>query len=115
MNPTEHYILDQPEPYKSVLIHLQLIIEQTVPDVNLKYKYRIPFYYLKGKPFCYLNVSQDKQFVDVGFWKAPQITIHPEHMVSENRKMIRSLRYRQLQDINNMVLTDVLREASALY
>ena len=115
MNPAEHYILDQPEPYKSILLHVQFIIEQTVPGVVLHYKYKIPFYYLKGKPFCYLNVSHKKQFVDVGFWKAAALTLHPEHLITENRKMMKSLRYHRLEAVNHTVLTDVLREARLLY
>jgi len=55
MKPAEVYILNQPEPYKGILLHLQLLIEGAFTDVELKYKYKIPFYYLNNKPFCYLN------------------------------------------------------------
>ena len=67
MNPAEDYILNQPEPYRSMLMHL--LIEHTIPEAELKYKYKIPFYYIFGKPFCYFNASHKKQFVDVGFGK----------------------------------------------
>ena len=115
MNPAEAYILNQPEPYKSILLHLQIIIEQTVSGVNLKYKYRIPFYYLKGRPFCYLNASHKKQFVDVGLPKAGKLTLHTQHMVAENRKIMKSLRYHRLEDIDNSILIDVLNETKQLY
>lgn len=115
MNSAEKYILDQPEPYKSILMHLQLIIEHRVPDVSLYYKYKIPFYYLKGKPFCYLNASPKKRYVDLGFWKGSALTLHKKHLVTEDRKMITSLRYRQPEEINAAVLTDVLQEAKSLY
>ncbi|MEM9687748.1 MAG: DUF1801 domain-containing protein [Bacteroidota bacterium] len=65
MNPAEHYILDQPEPFRAILLHIQVIIEHTVPDATLQYKYHIPFYYVKGNPFCYLNVSHKKRYVGV--------------------------------------------------
>ncbi len=115
MNPAEKYILEQPEPYKDILIQLQLIIEHTVPDVDLRYKYNIPFYYVEGKPFCYLNASPKKHYVDLGFWKGSALTLHKEHLVIEDRKMITSLRYRQTEEINTAVLTDVLQEAKSLY
>ncbi len=51
MNPAEDYILNQQEPYRSILIHLQVVIENTIPDAELKYKYKIPFYYINNKPF----------------------------------------------------------------
>lgn len=115
MNPSEEYILNQPEPYKSILLHLQVIIEHTLPELELLYKYKIPFYYIHKKPFCYLNASHKKQFVDLGFWKGNQINIHEEHLITENRKMMASLRYKSVEDIDATVLTEVLIKAASLY
>jgi len=115
VNPAENYILNQPEPYRSILLHLQVVIENTIPEVDLLYKYKIPFYYINKKPFCYLNVSPKKQFVDLGFWKGNKIEIHQEHLVTENRKMMVSLRYKSLEDVNDTVLIEVLKKAESLY
>ena len=112
MNPAESYILEQSEPYRSILLHLQLVIESTVPEVELRYKYRIPFYYLHGKPFCYLNQSKD--YVDVGFWSSAHLTVHLEHMYTKGRKIMRSLRYRSVESIDETILTDVLQDAYAV-
>ncbi|MGB5699419.1 DUF1801 domain-containing protein [Muriicola sp.] len=109
MDPASSYILSRPEPFKSILLHLQLIIEHSIPGVSLKYKYKIPCYYLEGRPFCYLNQSKD--YVDVGFWMAAHLSIHLEHMTREGRKMMRSLRYYSLQDIDDNILVDVLQNA----
>ncbi len=109
MNPAESYILDQPEPYQSILLQLRSIIERTVPGVSLKYKYRIPFYYLHGKPFCYLNQSAD--FVDLGFYRAAWLTLHLDKMESRGRKVMKSLRYRSLEEMDIGVLVAVLKEA----
>ncbi len=109
MNPAEDYILNQEEPYRSMLIHLQSVIERTVPTVDLKYKYKIPFYYIEGRPFCYLN--QSKNYVDIGFWNAAHLTIHLEHMTTTGRKMMRSLRYKTLDEIDNTILVEVLQDA----
>lgn len=35
MNPAENYIIDQIEPLRSMLLHLQLIIENTIPSLDL--------------------------------------------------------------------------------
>ena len=110
MNPAENYMLSQPEPYRSILLHLQVMIEKTVLSADLKYKFKIPFYYIEGRPFCYLN--QSKEYVDVGFWNAAHITVHKELMVTAGRKVIKSLRYTSLKDINNDVLTAVLLESA---
>ena len=109
MNPAEEYILNQPEPFRGILLHLQSVIEHTIPELELKYKYKVPFYYINGRPFCYLN--QAKDFVDLGFWNAAHLTAHPEHLVAAGRKMMRSLRYTSLAEINNDILTAVLLDA----
>ncbi len=112
MNPAEEYILNQAEPFRSILLHLQSVIERSIPKVELKYKYRIPFYYINGKPFCYLNQSKD--YVDVGFWHAKHISIHLDKMTTAGRKMMKSLRYTALDEIDNDVLIEVLNEAYAV-
>lgn len=109
MNPAENYILEQPEPYRSILLHLQAVIEHTIPNVDLKYKYRLPFYYVEGKPCCYLNNS--KSYVDLGFWNAAHLTVHLDKMVTEGRKVMKSLRYTSLEEIDDEVLIAVLNNA----
>ncbi len=115
MNPAENYIILQPEPFRSILLHLQVVIEHSIPQLSLKYKYNIPFYYFNGKPFCYLNASHKGKFVDVGFWKGNQIQIHLDHLVTKNRKMMVSLRYQTIEDIADDILVDVLQDAASLY
>lgn len=109
MNPAEDYILNQPEPFRSILLHLQAMIEHTVSGVDLKYKYKVPFFYIVGKPFCYLNQSKD--YVDVGFCNGSLLTVHTEHLTIAGRKTIRSLRYTSLEEINDTVLVAILQDA----
>jgi len=70
MNPAENYILNQPEPYKTILLHLQILVEHTLPELELKYKYR---------------------------------------------KMMVSLRYKTIEDIDDTIFIDVLKKAASLY
>ncbi len=112
MNPAETYILKQPEPFKTLLLHLQVIVESVVPSVDLMCKYKIPFYYVEGRPFCYLNAT--KEYVDVGFWNAKHLTRHTAHMTTAGRKVMKSLRYKNLEDIEETILVEVLQEAYAV-
>ena len=109
MNPAENYIINQPEPFRSMLLHLQMVIEHTIPDAELKFKWKLPFYYVGKRPFCYLN--QTKGYVDVGFWNAAHLTVNLEHMTTANRKMMKSMRYNSLEEINGEVLIEILQEA----
>ncbi|PHN94187.1 2-dehydro-3-deoxyphosphooctonate aldolase [Maribacter sp. 6B07] len=111
MNPAEHYIYNQPEPYKGILMHLQMMIETTLPGVELKFKWNIPCFYIGKSPICYLNANHKKKFVDIAFWNSTHLTKHLNVLVSENRKVVRSLRYTTLEEIDNDILVDVLQDA----
>ena len=93
-------------------MHLQVIIENSLPDVELKYKWRIPCYYVGKKPICYLNQSKD--YVDVGFWHSAHLTKYDAYLVSENRKVVKSLRYISLEEIDDEIFITILKEV-ALY
>ncbi|MFD2542161.1 DUF1801 domain-containing protein [Lacinutrix gracilariae] len=111
MNPAAQYIINQPEPYRSILMHLQAVIEHTLPEAVLQYKWRIPCYYINKKPICYLNASQKKEFVDVGFWHSAYLSKkYDAYLVSENRKLVKSLRYKALEDVKDAVFIAILQE-----
>lgn len=110
MKPAEEYILNQPEPYRSILFNLQIIIESQIPEVELVYKWKIPFYYYKGKPFCYFNASHKRYYVDLGIVKGFQLTIHQDKLISEKRSIMKSLRYFSADEIDTSVLVEILQE-----
>ncbi|MGB5652522.1 MAG: DUF1801 domain-containing protein [Robiginitalea sp.] len=109
VNPAAQYILNQHEPFRSILLQLQGLIEQAVPECTLKYKYRLPFYYLNGKPFCYLNCSKD--YVDLGFMRGAWLKSHSDVLITKDRKAVKSLRYRKVEEIDVEILLEVLQEA----
>ena len=108
MKPAALYILNQPEPFKSILLHLQLLIETNFPEVELQYKWKIPVYYLNNNQLCYINASHKKGYVDVGFWAKNILEEYDEFLISEGRKVVKSLRYFTIDDINEAVLLGVL-------
>ncbi|MDO6598277.1 DUF1801 domain-containing protein [Oceanihabitans sp. 2_MG-2023] len=111
MNPAEDYIVNQPEPYRAILMHLQAVIEHTLPEAELKYKWRIPCYYINKKPICYLNATHKKAFVDVGFWHSAHISKkYVDYLVSENRKLVKSLRYTALEEVDDAIFVAILEE-----
>ena len=114
MNPAEAHILDQQEPFRSILLHLKAVIETVIPEVDMKYKWRIPCFFAGKQPICYLNTVPKKGFVDIAFWNSAYLTKHIELMVAENRKVVKSLRYYSLEEIDDTVLKDVLQESYAL-
>ena len=112
MKPAEEYILKQPEPFKSILLHLQVLLEANFPDIEMKYKWKIPTYYLNDKQLCYLNASHKKGYVDVGFWAKGILEEYQGHLVSEGRTVVKSLRYTSINDIDEEILLKVVTEVS---
>lgn len=92
-------------------MHLQVVIENTIPEAELKFKWKVPFYYINGIPCCYLNVPKKKNYVDLGFWNAAHLTAHLEHMTADGRKMMKSLRYKSIDGIDENILIEVLQDA----
>jgi len=113
LNPAEDYIISKPEPWRSILMELQVIIKHTIPEVEEQFKWHLPFYSVHGKMCCFLNFR--KTFVDLGITSGIHIDIHKEHLIAgEKRKTLRSLRYYSLEDIDVEVLQNVLKAAANL-
>ena len=112
MKPAEEYILKQTEPFKSILLHLQLLIENNCTDVELKYKWKMPVYYVNGHQLCYLNASHKKGFVDVGFWAKGILRDFETYLVSEGRAVVKSLRYTSVEDIDEEIFLQVVEEVA---
>jgi hypothetical protein len=114
MKPAEAYILNQTEPYRSILLHVQAVVERNIPELQMLFKYNIPFYYLDKTPFLYLNVVAKKQLVDVVFCRGYALTLHQDKLFGEGRSLVKSLQYSSLAHIDNSVLSDLLKEQYAI-
>ncbi len=115
MRPTDDYIFRQPEKFQSILLHLIHVFEREIPELKLFFKWGIPYFYFRKKPFCYLAPNHKKGYVDAGFARGYQLKRNQEYLVGENRNTVKSLRYFSLESINNAVLVEVIREARNLY
>ncbi len=115
MKPAEIYILNQQENFREILYNLQVVIEKCIPnDLQLLYKWKLPFYYYKGKPFCYFNVSYKNNYVDLGIFNGYELTNTSTKLISENRSMMKSLRYYSLEELDNELLVEILEESLLL-
>lgn len=115
MKPAELYILNQPQKYQEIIYYVCSVIKQEFSEVEMLFKWKIPFYYIEKKPFCYINVSHKKKFVDVAFFYGNQLTKHVAYLNSEGRTQIKSLRYFDIDTIPDEVLREVIQEAKLLY
>ncbi|PJJ07383.1 hypothetical protein CLU83_0550 [Flavobacterium sp. 1] len=115
MKLTDEYIYRQPEKYQAILLHLISVFEQQIPELVLLFKWGIPYFYYNKRPFCYLAPNHKKGFVDAGFARGFELRGNQECLIGEKRNTVKSLRYYNLEDIDNAVLIDVISEAVTLY
>ncbi|TRX20731.1 DUF1801 domain-containing protein [Flavobacterium franklandianum] len=115
MRFTDEYIFRQPENYQSILQQLIPVFKREIPELELLFKWGMPYFYYKKRMFCYLISNLKKGFVDAGFARGFQLKRNQEYLVGEKRNTVKSLRYTSLESINNEILVDVIQEALSLY
>lgn len=114
MKPADLYILNQPENYRNMLFHIIVVVESTIPEATMEFKWKIPFFYYKKKPFCFLNVSHKRNYVDIVFSKGFHLKNNLDFLIGDGRNTYKSLRYSTLEEIDNKVLISVIEEAKSL-
>ena len=115
MNPTEDYILHQKEPYQSLMLYVRSVIFRTLPEIEEKFSYRIPFYHCHKKPMLYLNILKGTDYVDISFIQGVILeTNFPELKDYKNRKKVRSIQIKDMGDFDEMRFIELLQAASKL-
>jgi hypothetical protein len=112
---TDEYIHRQSKQNQAILLHLIAVFEKEIPELDMRFKWGMPYFYYRRKPFCYFAVNAKRDFVDAGFAKGFQLIRNQEVLVSENRNTVKSLRYFSLNSVDNAILEDVICEARGLY
>ncbi len=112
MNPTEQYFFSQKEPYQSIMLYIRSVILKTLPDVTERYSYKIPFYNIGKKPMLYLNILKGRNYVDVAFVQGVLLEKKfPGLQDANNRKQVRSLQVRSIEDFDEKEFVELLKEA----
>ena len=113
LHELQKFYLEKEEPLKSCFFALRDIILAFDNVIREQWKYKSPFFYYKGKPFCYLWYNKKTNEPYIGVVKGVQID-HPmlEH---GNRTHIKIMRINPCADIPVESIYEVLGEATKLY
>ncbi len=115
MKPVDEYFINQKEPYQSIMLYVRSVILNTLPEVEERYSYKIPFYNIGKKPMVYLNILKGRDYVDVAFVQG--VLLEKQFPVLKNdnkRKQVRSIQLKTLEDLDQDHFIALLHEASAL-
>lgn len=105
----DNYFISKEEPSKSCLLYLRGFLINFDSNITEEWKYRMPFYYYKGKMLCYLWTDKKTGNPYVGF--ADGYKLCHTQLVMGDRARMKILPVNPGQDIENDVLTEILREA----
>lgn len=115
MKPVEEYLFNQREPYQSIMLYVRSVILKTLPNVEEKYNYGIPFYHHNKKPMCYLNILKGTNFVDIAFVQGVFLEDKFSNLRNyNNRKQVRSIQVKNLEEFDEQLFVNILKEASVL-
>ncbi|WP_372756682.1 DUF1801 domain-containing protein [Mariniflexile sp.] len=112
MKPVEVYFLNQKEPYQSIMLYVRSVILKTLPEVEERFSYKIPFYNCHKKPMIYLNVLKGTNYVDVAFVQG--ILLEKQFPIlknDNNRKQVRSVQLKTLEELDHDNFVALLHEA----
>ena len=112
MRPIDNYYFNQQEPYQSIMLYVRSVILKTLPKVEERFSYKIPFYNIGKKPMIYINVLKGTNFVDVAFVQG--ILLEKEFPVLKdynNRKQVRSIQLKSIEDLDELEFVELLKAA----
>lgn len=113
MKPVDEYFINQKEPYQSIMLYIRSVILNTLPEVEERYSYKIPFYNIGKKPMIYLNILKGKNYVDVAFVQG--VLFEEQFSVLKNdnkRKQVRSIQLKTIEDLDHENFIELLHVAS---
>jgi len=109
----DYYYMQQKEPVKSCLLALRQIILAHDKDITDAWKYGMPFFYYKGKMFCYLWVHKKLQQPYLGMVEGKHLS-HPE-LIVEKRSRIKIMLFDAEKDLPLKKIKTILQDAINLY
>ncbi len=101
------------EPNRSIFLFLKNYIKNYHPDIQLYYKWKLPYLYYKEKPLCYIWKDKKTNEPYLGFAKGSKM--NHKALIKGNRTFIKILPVNPDQNINIQVLSEILDEALQLY
>ena len=113
LRPIDSYFENHPEPIKSYLASLRILILKSDIHVTESWKYRMPFYCYNGKMFCYLWVRKENRYPYLGIVEGKNVN-HPK-LQKEKRARMKILIVNPEKDLPIRTIQIILKAALNLY
>ena len=112
MNAIDNYYEQQDEPIKSCLLALRAIILKQDKNVSAALKYGMPFFFYKGKRFCYLWVHKKHKQPYIGIVEGKHFD--EPFLIQEDRSRMKIMLFDPTQDLPVKAIEKILKKSMAL-
>lgn len=106
------FYLKQEELLRDCLLALKTVILNFDKDITPEWKYKLPFFYFKGRPLCYFWIHKKYKQPYIGFVDGGLID-HP-HLLQEKRSRMKILLIDQHEDLPVNTINAILDQALPL-
>jgi len=113
LRPIDNYFFEKEEPVKSCLQFLREFILKYDKEITEEWSYSMPFFYYKGKRFCYLWIHKKYDQPYLGIVDGNKID-HPG-LLTEKRSRMKIFLIDPQKDIPVKKIKAILKEILALY
>lgn len=111
ISPLQEFYLKQEEPTRSCFEALKEIILRSDSEVTEEWKYKLPFFYYRGKMFCYLWKDKKTKTPYIGFMP---LGLEDPVLIKGDRKRVQIMYVHPEEDIDLESIGRVLKKGLAL-
>lgn len=112
LTPLDNFYFDKEEPIRGCLLSLRELILKQDSGITAEWKYGLPFFYFKGKMYCYLWIHKKYGQPYIGMANGNQLD-HPQ-LLAEKRARMKILLIDPNEDLDVAMIESILQQALKL-
>lgn len=112
LTPLDNFYFNKEEPIRECLLSLRELILKQDSGITAEWKYGLPFFYFKGKMYCYLWIHKKYGQPYIGMANGNQLD-HPQ-LLTEKRARMKILLIDPNEDLDVAMIESILQQALKL-
>lgn len=109
MSIVDHYIDALPADQQQLVIRLRQLILRTIPGVEEKFSFKIPFYHYHGM-FCYINPA--KEGIELGLCRGKDLIEAFPQLEQKGRAIVATLSIKHSTDFKKLEIGPLIAAAA---
>lgn len=109
MSLVDHYVEALPVEQQQLVVRLRQLILSTIPGVEEKLSFKIPFYHYHGM-FCYINPA--KEGIELGFCRGKDLIEAFPQLEQKGRAIVATLAIKHRTDFEKLEVRPLIAAAA---